>query len=67
MKYAMFTDTGDMAVHAIVTTAIEKFWSYNNLEKALMILSKIDGFEEATDTAVRECAFVALRDALNVN
>lgn len=62
-RFAMFTDAGDMAVAAVVRMAIERSWSYANLEKALIALAKIDGFEEATDTAVRECAFVALRNA----
>jgi hypothetical protein len=64
MHYGMFTDEGNAAVAAIVKMAIERCFSYTNLENELIKLSKIACFEEATDTAVRECAFVGLREGL---
>ena len=62
--FAMFTPAGNAAVAAIVEMAIERCFSYTNLEKELIKLSKVECFEEATDTAVRECAFIALREGL---
>ncbi len=62
--YGMFTNEGNTAVAAIVSMAIERCFSYNNLEKELIKLSKIECFAEAIDTAVRESAFIALREGL---
>jgi len=63
--YGMFTPEGDAVVGAIVQLAIDQNFSYNNLEKELIKLSKIKFFEEATDTAVREEVFAALREGAN--
>lgn len=63
--YGMFTPVGNAAVAAIVEMAIERCFSYTNLEKELIKLSKVECFEEATDTAVRERAFEALREGAN--
>ena len=63
-RFGMFTPAGNAAVAAIVATAIERGFSYANLEKELMKLSKVECFEEAFDTAVRESAFIALREGL---
>ena len=63
-RFGMFTPAGNAAVAAIVDMAIERCFSYANLEKELMKLSKVECVEEAFDTAVRESAFVALRKGL---
>ena len=63
-RFGMFTKAGNIAVGEIVATAIERCFSYANLEKELMKLSKVECFEEAFDTAVRESAFIALREGL---
>lgn len=51
-------------VAAIVQLAIDRNFSYSNLENQLVKLSEIEFFEEATDTAVRERAFEALREGI---
>jgi len=65
--FAMFTPAGNAAVAAIVEMAIERCYSYTNLEKALYKLAEIECFAEASDTAVRECAFVALRESFETD
>ena len=68
MQYGMFTKSGNAAVHKIVTEALvlagldgpsnaaEQAWQWceNELEEP----SKLEGCEEATDTAVRECVYI---------
>ena len=62
--YQMFTDTGNAAVAAIVEDAVDRYtnptdaWErcYTELEK----LQTVEGFSEATDTAVREAVYAAL-------
>lgn len=56
--YAMFTDAGNAAVHAIVMAARENNWTWYTMLDALNKLSKIEAFAEATDTAVRETVYV---------
>ena len=52
--YGMFTDEGNARVHEIVTTAHLLNISWIDVVEMLEKLSKVKGFEEATDTAVRE-------------
>jgi len=52
--YGMFTDEGNVAVHNIVTTAHLLDISWIEVLRMLEKLSKVKGFEEASDTAVRE-------------
>jgi len=52
--YGMFTDEGNVAVHNIVTTAHLLDISWIEVLRMLEKLSKVKGFEEAVDTAVRE-------------
>jgi hypothetical protein len=70
--YGMFTDAGDELVHNIVESAIKLKktfgdedahvwqWAYTALDK----LSYGEGFEEATDTVVRESVYTALKDSI---
>ena len=58
--YAMFTELGNAAVHAIVTTARENDLTWAQVLRALRALAERDAFGEAMDTAVRECVFDAL-------
>ena len=65
--YNMFTKQGDAAVHALVEQArelagldgphnpVEQAWNW--LLNELDALGEQAGFEEATDTAVREAAY----------
>lgn len=60
MDYSMFTDTGNAAVGGIVVTAKTLGLSWEQAFKALHALSQIEGFGEATDTAVREVVYDAV-------
>ena len=60
-NFGMFTPEGNIVVSMIVQLAIDRNFSYSNLEKQLMKLSDIEFFMEASDTVVRERAFEALR------
>ena len=67
MQYGMFTKQGDAAVHQLVQQArelagvdgphnpVEQAWNW--LLNELDALGYVEGFEEATDTAVREAAY----------
>jgi hypothetical protein len=62
-EYSMFSPEGDMAVHKIALEAVmlpvaEDRWPA--AYRALVQLSKIKGYSEATDTAVRECVYLAV-------
>lgn len=58
--YAMFTDLGNMAVHAVVTAARTEKMTWAQTCRALHALSDQEEFAEATDTMVRECVYDAL-------
>ena len=58
--YAMFTDLGNAAVHAIVVAAKANQMTWAKTYRALCELAREDQFGEATDTAVRECVYEAL-------
>jgi hypothetical protein len=58
--YAMFTELGNAAVHAVVVSARENKLTWPQTQRALNALSEQKEFGEATDTAVRECVYSAL-------
>ena len=58
--YAMFTELGNAAVHAVVVSARENKLTWPQTYRALYALSEQAEFGEATDTAVRECVYSAL-------
>lgn len=58
--YAMFSDLGNAAVHAVVIAAEAGNLTWRQVYNALSRLSQEDVFAEATDTAVRECVYDAL-------
>jgi hypothetical protein len=58
--YAMFTDLGNAAVHALVESARKNKLTWPETYRALCALSEQEEFGEATDTAVRECVYSAL-------
>ena len=58
--YAMFTELGNAAVHAVVTTARENNMTWSQVLRALRALAEQKEFGEAMDTAVREVVFDAL-------
>ena len=63
--YGMFSDEGNAAVHEIVTVAYRINISWKVVMQMLEKLSRVKGFEEATDTAVRDEVWFALSGRLN--
>ena len=65
-NYEMFTSQGNELVHRIVEAgvALRKFDSFESVwewaQHELNKLSHAPGYEEATDTAVREAVYVKL-------
>jgi hypothetical protein len=58
--YAMFSEIGNAAVHAIVVASRANNLTWPQTYRALCQLSEQKEFGEATDTAVRECVYSAL-------
>ena len=58
--YAMYTELGNAAVHAVVIAAEASNMTWRQVYNALGRLSQEEPFAEATDTAVRECVYHAL-------
>ena len=63
--YEMYTDEGNAAVHEIVAVAYRINISWKVVMQMLEKLSRVKGFEEATDTAVRDAVWFALSRRLN--
>jgi hypothetical protein len=60
MYYGMFTEQGNALIHGIVMTAKAAELDWDTVIDLLHDVSTLDGFEEATDTAVREEVYVSL-------
>ena len=60
MDYGMYTDQGNQMIDVLVNTAKAKNLTFDQAYNLLVSASGIPGFEEATDTVVRECFFTAL-------
>ena len=58
--YAMYTELGNAAVHAVVVAARANGFTWAETYRALCALSEQAEFGEATDTAVREVVYGAL-------
>jgi len=59
--YGMFTPEGNAAVHGIVLLSRVHEQSWLSTLQALVNLAKEPGFEEATDTMVREIVYDACK------
>ena len=58
--YAMYTDLGNAAVHALAERARAEKMNWSQTLQALRKLAEQDAFGEAMDTMVRECVYDAL-------
>jgi len=58
--YAMFSDEGNAAVHALVIFAQTAKLSWLQVHKLLEVLAEDEKYTEATDTAVREFVYETL-------
>ena len=59
-NYSMFSEIGNVAVHAIVVAARANQLTWPQIVQTLRLLAEQDHFGEAMDTAVRECVYDAL-------
>jgi hypothetical protein len=59
-EYGMFSELGNVAVHAVVVAARTNQLTWAQILRALRELAKQDAFGEAMDTAVREMVYDAL-------
>ena len=53
-EFGMFTEEGDYEIYRIVDLALRANLTWNQVKGLLEQLSNTKGFEEATDTVVRE-------------
>jgi len=58
--YGMFTDAGNALVMGVVETAKRAELDWDQVMDLLYDLGTLDGFEEATDTDVREAVYMEL-------
>lgn len=58
----MFTDEGNALIKGVVLTAKASNLDWEQVVEILYDISTLDGFEEATDTAVRETVYMALKN-----
>lgn len=58
--FCMYTRHGDRAVLTIVQRALKCQWTWRRTYQALAALETLPGYEEATDTAVREAVYETL-------
>jgi len=58
--YGMFTENGNHVIGAIVSVAKDYNYTWECVDAVLTAISRVEGFEEATDTAVREYVYEAL-------
>jgi hypothetical protein len=61
-NFDMFTDTGNALVRGVVITAINASLNWEAVCDILYDISKLHGYEEASDTAVREAVYMALEN-----
>ena len=59
IDYGMFTADGNNRVHKIVEFAKDSLLDWQDAYQMLEALSRKEGFEEATDTVVREMVYDA--------
>ena len=59
INYGMFTADGNNRIHKIVEFAKDNRLDWQDAYKMLEALSNKEGFEEATDTVVREMVYDA--------
>lgn len=59
-NFGMFSDTGNAMIHGVVLSAKESKLEWDTVMDILRNISTLDGFEESTDTAVRESVWMEL-------
>ena len=64
--FGMFSKDGDKIINAIVLAAKANKYDWDMVEHLLEGIATIDGFEEATDTEVREAVYIELYENAEV-
>ena len=64
--FGMFSKDGDKIIYAVVMAAKANKYDWDMVEHLLKGIATIDGFEEATDTEVREAVYVELYENVEV-
>jgi hypothetical protein len=62
MDYGMFTDAGNALIRGVVLTAKSANLDWDSVNEILYDIGTLNGFEEATDTVVREAVYMALQN-----
>ena len=60
MNYGMFSDSGNAMIHGVVLSAKQSKMNWDSVVEILYDISTLDGFEESTDTAVRDAVWMEL-------
>jgi len=60
IDYGMFSEAGEKAIAGIVKFAQDHYLDWAGVEGMLEQLSQKPGFEEATDTVVRENVYITM-------
>ncbi len=61
-RFGMFTKAGNAMIQGVVLTAKAANMDWDQVLELLADIGTMDGFEEATDTAVREMVFQTLQN-----
>ena len=59
-NYGMFTDRGNAMIDGVVMAARKAGMDFGAVSNLLWEISEIEGYEEASDTEVRERVFASL-------
>jgi hypothetical protein len=58
-RFGMFSDAGNAMIQGVVMTAKANNLDWDQVVDVLYDIATLNGFEEATDTAVRETVYMA--------
>jgi hypothetical protein len=60
-RFGMFSDAGNAMIQGVVLTAKSNNLDWDQVVDVLYDIATLNGFEEATDTAVREMVYEAIQ------
>ncbi len=61
-SFGMFSDEGNALIQGVVITAKASGLEWDQVAEILYDIGTLEGFEEATDTDVRECVYMELNN-----
>lgn len=62
-QFGMFSNAGNAMIQGVILTAKSNNLDWDQVVDVLYDIATLDGFEEASDTAVREIVYEAFRKA----